>query len=112
MEKIMKKIKKVLAVLVGLFITSGAVTKAHAKKDTQPINTKVNKARKNLVKGQKFKELKNTEFYLDEPSSPKMWPNWGNWNNWVNWNNWNNWAKWTKWDKWPNWTDFSNWGNR
>lgn len=111
MKTLVEKTKKILAVVVGLFITSSSVDKVYAATDTEEVATTVNNARKNLMQGQKFKELKDTELYLDDMSSPKMWPNWGNWGNWGNWNNWNNWAKWSKWDKWSNWNDFSNWGN-
>ena len=104
----MKKMKNLLAVLIGLIITTGSAVDINANNDPQKINNKVNKARKKLVDGQKFKELTNTEIFFDDPSNPKMWPNWGNWGNWANWNNWNNWNNWTKWAK---WNQFNNWGN-
>jgi hypothetical protein len=104
-EIIIKKLQKFFAILLGLFITTHAVSDVKAA-ELDEINSQINSVRQSLRNGQSFRELKDSSLYLDDMSSPELWPNWGNWGNWNNWNNWNNWAKWAKWDNW------NNWGNR
>ena len=106
-EIFIKKITRLLALSLGLFIPLSAVEKANAA-DLNEVNSKINSVRENFRKGQKFKELKDAQIFDANSSSPKMWPNWGNWGNWANWNNWNNWNNWAKWEKWENW---GNWAN-